>query len=279
MDVKTLEMLEFHRVREIIAEFTSFSLSRDMSLNLQPSSDFEQVSLLLRQSAEARRLLSLQPDLSAGEISDIREVVKMAAQGKVLEPQALLEIQQTLSASRRLRGNLSKLRGNLPLLWNIAQGIVELPQIEKSITACITAAGQLQDSASPRLANIRRGLREAREQLIDHLESIIRSPRGHKIVREPIITEREGRYVIPIKIESRKEIKGIVHDVSNTGVTLFVEPWTTVEQGNQLRELVTEERREIERILRDLSIGVAAHESEIIHNVALAAELDLALAK
>ena len=279
MDVKTLEMLEFHRVREIIAEFTSFSLSRDMSLNLQPSSDFEQVSLLLRQSAEARRLLSLQPDLSAGEISDIREVVKMAAQGKVLEPQALLEIQQTLSASRRLRGNLSKLRGNLPLLWNIAEGIVELPQIEKSITACITAAGQLQDSASPRLANIRRGLREAREQLIDHLESIIRSPRGHKIVREPIITEREGRYVIPIKIESRKEIKGIVHDVSNTGVTLFVEPWTTVEQGNQLRELVTEERREIERILRDLSIGVAAHESEITHNVALTAELDLALAK
>ena len=279
MDNKSLEILEFPRIREILAGFTSFSASHELAVNLQPLSDYEQVSLLLTQSAEARHLLSVEPDFSIGGVVDIREAVKMAALGKMLEPRALLEIQGTIAAVCQLRGRLRKLAKELPLLWNIAEGIVELRQVEKDIGSRLAPTGELLDSASSKLATVRQRLRQAREQLLNRLEAVIKSPRGRKIIQEPIITEREGRYVIPVKVEFRREIKGIVHDVSNTGATVFIEPWTTVELGNELRELVMEERREVERILRELSSEVGAHEVEISHSIDLVAELDLALAK
>lgn len=279
MDNKSLEILEFSRIREILAGFTEFAVSHELALNLQPFSDFEQVSLLLRQSAEARRLLSLEPGFSVGGVADIREVVKMAAMGKVIEPTSLLEIKDTLVASHLLRSKLSKLSKELPLLWNIVEGIVELRRLEEDIGNCFAPSGELLDSVSPKLAETRRRLRQVREQLWQRVEGIMGSARGRRIIQEPIITEREGRYVIPVKVEFRKEIKGIVHDVSNTGATVFVEPWATVELGNELRELVLEERREIERILKDLSGKVGAYEAEIYRSIDLVAELDLILAK
>ncbi|GAH44232.1 unnamed protein product, partial [marine sediment metagenome] len=232
-----------------------------------------------RQAAEARQLLSLEPGFSVGGVLDIREAAKMAALESVLEPQSLLEIQQTLASLHQLRSSLGKLSGDFPLLWNIAEGIVELRQIEKDIARCLDLAGEVLDTASPSLANIRQQLREIRRQILERLEVIIRSPRGCRILQEDIITEREGRYVILVKIECRHEIKGIVHDISNTGATVFVEPTATVGLGNALRELVIEERREIERILRVLSAEVGMHSDEISRSIALAADLDLALAK
>ena len=279
MDDKSLEILEFPRIREILAGFTSFSASRELAIDIQPLSDYEQISLLLGQSAEARRLLSLQPDFAIGGVVDIRGVVAMAARGKILEPKTLVEIQQTLAAMCRARGNLGKLSEELPLLWNIASGIVELHYIEKDIAGCITSNGELLDNASPALATVRQQLREVRQQLLQRLEAIIRSPRGRRIIQEPIITEREGRYVIPIKVEFKREIKGIVHNVSNTGVTVFVEPLVVAELGNTLRELAMEEEREVERILRNLSAEVGACDMDISCSIARAAELDLALAK
>ena len=279
LDDRDLELLEFHKIREILAGFASFSASQQLARDLSPLSDEEAVCLLLRQSAEARRLLSLSPDLHIGEVLDIREVVRMAARGKVLEPQALLEIRKTLDAARRLRSHLMGLSSELPLLSGLAGGIVELDQLQKDIGDCLSPSGDLLDTASPRLASARHRMREVRQQLLTHLEAIIRSPRRRKIIQEPIITEREGRYVIPVKVECRREIKGIVHDVSNTGATLFIEPWTTLDMGNEMRELVMEEKHEIERILGRLSSEAGAQESEISHNIELIAEIDLALAK
>ena len=279
MDDKSLQMLEFPQIREILAGFTSFSASRELVLNLQPLCDYERASLLLRQSAEARYLLSLEPGFSVGGVLDIREVVKMAALGKVLASESLIEIQQTLAAIYQVRSSLSKLSEKVPLLWSIAGGMADLRHLGEDISACLTPSGELLDYASSKLAAARQQLREVRRQLLDRLEAVMRSPKGQKIIQEHFIAEREGRYVVPVKIEFRKEMKGIVHDVSNTGATAFVEPWTTVEMGNTMRELVTEERRETERILRDLSAKVGAHEAEISHSIAMVAELDLALAK
>jgi DNA mismatch repair protein MutS2 len=279
VDSKSLEMLEFHRIREILAGFTSFSTSRELALNLEPLVNYDQVSLLLRQSAEARRLLAEEPDFSIGGVHDIREAARMAALGKILEPLTLVEVQQTLTATRQLRRSLNRQSKGFPRLWDIASGITEMPQLEKDISNCLTPAAELLDSASPKLSTIRQRLKKAREHLLIRLDGIIKSSRGTRIIQEPIITEREGRYVIPIKMEHRKEIKGIVHDVSNTGATLFIEPWATLELGNELRELVMEEKHEVERILRDLSLKVGAQESEIARNIVLMAELDLALAK
>lgn len=279
MDERDLELLEFHKIREMLASFTSFSASRELALNLSPLPDREEVSILLKQSAEARRLLSLCPDIHIGEVSDIRGVVSMAARGKMLEALTLLEVHKALDAARRLRSSIVNLLDELPLLGSLAEGIVELGQLEQEIDRCLSPTGEVLDTASPRLASVRHRIREIRQQLVTHLEAIIRSPRRQKIIQEPIITEREGRFVIPVKVEWRREMKGIVHDVSNTGATLFIEPWTTLDMGNELRELVTEEKHEIERILGRLSSEVGAHQSEISRDIELIAEIDLALAK
>jgi DNA mismatch repair protein MutS2 len=276
---RDLELLEFHKIREILAGFTSFSASQELALNLTPLVDAEQVRLRLRHSAEARRLLSLSPDTHIGEVTDIREMVEMAALGKVLPPQSLLEIQKTLSAAHRLRSHLMDLSHELPLLSGLAKEIVTLDQLAKDIDGCLSPTGELLDTASPKLASVRQRMREVRQELVTHLQSIITSPRARKIVQEPIITEREGRYVIPVKVECRRQMKGIVHDVSNTEATVFIEPWTTTDTQNELRQLVAEEKDEAERILRTLSAEVGAFEGETVRNIELIAELDLALAK
>ncbi|MFC1927266.1 endonuclease MutS2 [Chloroflexota bacterium] len=279
MGDRDLELLEFHKIREILAGFTSYSASRELALNLVPLLDEEKVRLRLNESAEARRLLSLSPDTHIGEVTDIREMVKMAALGKVLPPKSLLEIQKTLSAAHRLRSHLMHLSQELPLLSGLAKDIVTLDQLVKDIDGCLSPTGELLDTASPKLASVRHRMREVRQELLTHLQAIITSPRGRRIVQEPIITEREGRYVIPVKVESRRQIKGIVHDVSNTEATVFIEPWTTTETQNELRQLVAEEKDETERILRTLSAEAGAFEGEITYNIELVAEIDLALAK
>ena len=279
MDDKSLEMLEFPRIREILAEHTSFSTSRELALSLKPLHDYEQISLLLRQTAEARQLLALDRGFSIGSVRDIREKVRLAALEGILEPLSLLEIQQTLAALHELRRYLKSISEDFPLLWNIAGGIVELQQIEKDIADCLDPAGEVLDTASPALANVRQQLRETRGQILERLETIIKSPRGKRLLQEDVITEREGRYVILVKIENRHEIKGIVHDISNTNATVFMEPTVTVGLGNAIRELVIEERREVERILRLLSAEVGAHSDDIVRSIELTAELDLVLAK
>ncbi len=279
MDDKSLEMLEFPKIREILAGYTAFSASRELALNLQPSPSPALISLLLKQSAEARHLLTLEPDFSIRGALDVREAARMAAIGKILDPQALVEIQVTLAAARYVRNNQRKLGKELPSLWDIADHIVELPSLESEIGRCITPTGEIMDSASPKLSDLRHQLKETKQQLLTRLEAIVKSPRGRRFIQEGFISEREGRYVIPVKSESRKEIKGIVHDISNTGATVFVEPWTTVELGNELRELTIEEKREVERILLSISTEVGTHEAEISQDVELLAEIDLILAK
>jgi len=278
LDSKSLEMLEFHRIREILAVFTSFQASETLALNLQCFTSQEHISLLLRQSAEARHLLTLDSDFSTGEVVDTREEVNMAVRGKILEPQTLVNTGLTMASVRRLRSKLSRMTG-FPLLWDIASGITQMRDLEDNISRCLSPDGEVLDSASSQLASARRQLRDTRHTLRARLEGLIKSARGRRIVQEPIITEREGRYVIPIKADSRRDIRGIVHDVSNTGATVYLEPWTTVDMGNRLRELIVEEQREIERVLRDLSERVAVHAEDINNNIAIAAEIDLILAK
>ncbi len=279
MDDKSLEILEFNKIREILAGYTSFSASRELASALRPGQDYEQITLLLKQTAEARQLLALERGFSIGSITDIREKANLAAMEGVLDTLSLLEIQQTLASLHELRRYLKDLAGDFPLLWDIVGEIVELRQIEKDIGSCLDPAGEVLDTASPELANIRRQLRETRGQIQESLETIVKSPRGQRILQEDVITEREGRYVVLVKTECRHEMKGIVHDISNTGATVFMEPTVTVGLGNAMRELVIEERREIEKILRLLSAEVGASHEDIAQNVTLAAELDLILAK
>jgi DNA mismatch repair protein MutS2 len=279
MDEKSLEILEFPRIREILAGYTSFPVGAELVRELVPLTDFDTVKKLLNEAEEARYLLSVDREFSIGDAHDIREIVSAAALGKILEPTSLIEIQQTLSVFRLARAGLAQVATEVPLLWQIAKEIKPLSDIEKQITHCISPGGEVLDRASVKLASVRRRLRDTRHSLREKLESIIREPGVQKLVQESIITEREGRYVIPVKNEMRRDIEGITHDVSNTGATVFVEPWATIELGNAVKELVTEERYEIERILRELSQAAGVYDTEIQQNTALLAELDVALAK
>ena len=279
MDDKSLEILEFQRVREILAGLTSFPASRELAMTLQPLSDRERISLLLRQSAEARQLLTLRPDFYLGEVGDIRQAVTMAARGKVLQPREILDVQKALAATRQVHMNLEEVSKKVPLLWDIATSIVPLPQLEKAIARCLQPNGEVLDSASHKLATVRQGLAQVRHQVLGRLEALMKSPQGLKVVQVPVVTEREGRYVIPVKMEYRKVLKGIVHDVSNTGATAYVEPWAIMELGNELRELITQERDEIERILGELSAQIGDNEAQISPDLALVAEIDVAMAK
>jgi DNA mismatch repair protein MutS2 len=279
MDDKSLEILEFLKIREILAGYTSFPASRELAESLAPRQDYEQIKLLSGQTAEARQLLGLEQGFTIGSVTDIREKARLAAREGTLDTLSLLEVQQTLAAIHEVRRYLQGMSGDFPLLWEITGEIVELGQIEKDIGDCIDPEGEVLDAASPNLANIRQQLRETRGQIQERLETIIKSPRGQRVLQEDVITEREGRYVILVKTECRHDIKGIVHDISNTGATVFMEPTVTVGLGNAMRELVIEERREVERILRLLSAEVGAHHEDIARDVSLAAELDLILAK
>ncbi len=279
MDDKNLEMLEFPKIREILAEYTSFSTSRQLALSIYPSSSRDGITLLLKQSAEARHLLSLDPDFAIGTAVDVREAAEMAARAKILEPHVLVNVQLTLAAARYARTRLHKLSDQLPALWDIADRFIELRYLEDEIGKCLTDRGEILDTASEKLYDVRHRLKDTRHHLLDRLNAIIRSDEGHRFVQDDFIDERDGRYVIPVKVEFRGEVKGIVHDVSNTGATVFMEPMATVELGNEYRELVIEERHEIERILRSLSADVGVNRIEITQNVELLAELDLILAK
>ena len=279
MDNSSIEMLEFPKIREMIADFTSFSASRELALNLQPSSDFNVISLLLQQSAEARKLLSLRVDFSIGNAKDVREDAEVAAKGMHLEPEKLIAIKDTLAAVRVVRKSLSEVSAEVPALWDLARLLAAYPNIENEIGRCITDTGEIADTASTRLASVRRQLKDSRQRLLDRLNQLVKSEKLQHSIQEQFITEREGRYVIPIKTEFKKEVKGIVHDVSNTGATVFVEPWATVELGNDIRQLVIEEKQEVDRVLDSLSAMVSGVKDEIHNDIALLAEIDLALAK
>jgi len=279
VDQTSLELLEFPKVREILASFTSFSASKELALNLMPSAEPQLISLLLTQSAEARRFLALNPGVSIGNIVDCRAEAEMASRGKILAKSTLVSIKGSLQEIRSLRAAVGKLKDKLPALWDIASGIKDLSHLETEIGRCLSPAGEVLDSASDKLSSLRQQLKIAREEILGRLDSIIKSRHSRRFLQETTITISRDRYVVPVKVEMRKEIKGIVHDISNTGATVFVEPLATVELGNQLREMALSEEQEVERILSDLSSQVGIHGADISRNVALAAEIDLALAK
>lgn len=272
-------MLEFPLVLKRLADHTSFAAGRDLALTLQPTSDAGHIQLLLRQSAEARRLLSVRPDFHIGEAHDVREDAARAGKGAALDPLALLRIQRTLAACRIARSGLQKMSSDLPALWGMAQDITTLPQLEGDIGKCLSPTGEVLDSASAHLADVRWRLKDTRRQLQDRLSVIVKSKRGQEMLQEQLVTERNGRYVLPVRVEAKRELKGIVHDVSNTGATVFIEPMETIESGNELRQLEVEERQEIERILTALSVSVGDACGDIELNIGILARLDLALAK
>jgi len=280
LNPKTLATLEFDKVLARLAQHTAFSAGRALALALRPSSDYGEVVRRQRMTAEARRLLEMQPNLSLGGAHDVRPQAQKAALAGVLEPSELLDIQGTLSLAISLRKTVQRLGiPALPLLTALADGLANLSPLVAEIARCINPRSEVTDAASPLLADLRRETHLAHDRLTAKLQHILASATGRQVAQEPIVTLRDGRYVIPVKAEMRGQVPGIVHDVSSSGATVFLEPLEAVEMGNAWRELQLEEQREVERILRALSARVGEVAEDIDTTVATLAELDLALAK
>jgi DNA mismatch repair protein MutS2 len=279
MDAHALRTLEYDKVIARLARHTSFAAGRELALELEPSDEYREVVRRQRETAEARRLLQMKPRTGLGGAHDVRPLAEKAARGGLLVPDELLSIASTLECARDLKASISRLDEALPLLKEIVDLIEPLPRIAENINRSINQRGEVTDHASPALGSIRREARGLHDRLYQRLQEILSSSFSKGIAQEAIITLRDGRYVIPIKADMRGQLKGIVHDVSGSGATVWLEPLAVVELGNRWREAQLEEEREVERVLRALSGEIGAAAEAIGWDVVALARIDLALAK
>jgi len=279
MDDKYLSTLEYDKIVDQLAQHTSFSLSRELALELLPSNDEAEVRRRLQETTEAKALLSTRTDVTLGGAHDVRALARRAALEAMLQPLELYDVRTTLMRARSLRRVIVASADECPLLAEKALEIEPLSGLTDEIGRCLDDEGRILDAASPELARIRRESGIARQRLLNQLRRIVTSEATARYLQEPIVTERQSRYVIPLKVEFKGRIPGIIHDQSSSGATLFIEPLATLDLNNRWHELQLAEKREIERILSALSLLVG-HEAEAIEtNVVKLAELDLALAK
>ncbi|MBM3127149.1 MAG: endonuclease MutS2 [Chloroflexi bacterium] len=279
MTPKYLRVLEFDKICARVAAHTAFSASADLARALSPATEPADIARGQAETTEARALIDQNSEISVGSARDVRSFTKSARIGALLQPVDLLDLRQTLIAARTLRRALARLGALYPRLAERAAPIAELPVVTDAIARAINDRAEVADHASDELARIRRELHAQRARLMDKLQRLIGASSNAKIIQEAIITERDGRYVIPIRAEAKGKIPGIVHDTSASGATIFIEPIAAVEMGNRVRELERAEAREVERILRELTARVAAHAEPIDANVAILAAIDLAFAK
>jgi DNA mismatch repair protein MutS2 len=279
MNAHTLKVLEYRSVQEMLAGYASCDLGKQVIAELAPMDDEAPVRRALQETSEAKRLLDTAGQIPLGGIHDIRQAVRAAAIDAMLEPGALLDVADTLAASRRLRGFLLKRAEELPLLGEIARNLDEFPQIEEEIRRCISDKGEVVDAASPALGRIRREMRIAHGRMMERLNSLLRSSATRDMIQDPVVTMLDDRYCIPVKAEYRVQFGGLVHDQSTSGATVFMEPTAVVELGNELRQLAIRERQEVERVLRDLSGRVGRHATSLEGTLYLLGQIDFIAAK
>ena len=276
---KTIATLELHKILQELSRYTTFGAGEEFAIELHPSTEIEEVRLWQRETAEALVLLEEKSNITVQGARDVRDPVIRSQRGAIIEASILLDIRYTLRRASTLRRTLGRLKASFPLLSELASDLEECSELQLSIEKSIDDKAEIKDTASARLAIIRRDLKIAFERLQNKLNRIVSNRANHDKLQEALVTMRHGRYVIPIKAEHKGKIKGIVHDLSSSGATLFIEPLETVELNNKWRELQIDEEKEIRRILSDLTEEVAGECESIVRTVQLLGYLDLTFAK
>ena len=276
-DAGTLRALEFAAIVDLLAEMTAFEPSREMALATEPVADARHVALLHDQTDEADRLIGEQAQATIGGARDIRGALDRALRGGRLTPAELLEIADTLVATERFGARLRDWRGSH--LGEVRDALDSSPDLAERIGRSVDESGELLDTASSELAAIRKRLRTAQDRVRERLNAMLRSTQMAGVIGEAIVTVRAGRYVIPIRAEAKGRVKGIVHDQSASGATLFIEPLTVVELNNTWTEATLAEAREEERILDELSAIVEARAERLGESLAALARADLWMAR
>lgn len=275
---KSLLKLELDRVLEQLAERAGSELGKIACRNLRPTSDLEDVQALLDQTSAACDLSTKKGYPHFYDAQDVSFSLERADMGGALNPKELLRIAGVLRCARTVKGYTAEDEA-ATVLDGMFMSLTPNKYLEDKIFGAILSEEEIADNASPALADIRRHKKVQSAKIRDSLQKIISSPAYAKSLREPIITIRDGRYVVPVKSECKNDVPGLVHDISGSGGTLFVEPMSAVNANNALRELELKEKKEIERILAEMSAEAAAHREDININVKVLVDLDVIFAK
>ena len=276
---KNAKALEFDKVLEKLAEFTSCEDARENALNLRPESSLAMAQALLNQTADAHMLLARFGGPSFGGLKNVNNALSRANAGSVLNTRELLDIAGVLRVIRTLSQWRESNAGVHSVLDPLFNALAPNKYLETAIFNAIVSEDEISDNASPTLADIRRKIRVQESKVREQLEKFTRSQSNSKFLQENIITQRNGRYVVPVKNEYRSEIAGLVHDTSSSGATVFIEPMAVVEANNEIRVLQAKEREEIERILYELSVQAGDFAQSIKNSYECALELNLIFAK
>ncbi|MCY3773012.1 MAG: Smr/MutS family protein [Gemmatimonadetes bacterium] len=273
----TLTVLEFDAVRTMVSERTVSASGDRRAMSLEPGNDVVVIRKNLQTVTEMRGFLDQAETVPLRSIKDIGESLEEAGvAGARLEPQALLDIADTLRVSRLMRAFGQRLRDGsaVPHVRSLTAGLGDFQEIETSIGHAIDADGNIRDQASPALRRTRTDQQTTRERARNWLQRFIQSETGARALQDPVITMRDGRYVVPVRMDHRGQVQGVVHDQSASGATVFVEPMGVVEFNNRLRELVVEEAHEIERVLLTLTDQVHRQVEAIAVSYGLLGQLD-----
>jgi DNA mismatch repair protein MutS2 len=246
-------------------------------MQIQPVSNLQEVNTRLDETQEAMELLHFGEPTFLGSFKPVNKELGKARIAGILSPSELLEIYRLLRVSRLAVKYIGTSKARL--IKTIAADIKDNPSLEKRLSEAIDEDGSLRDDASAALKSIRKQVENSRQHIKDYLQNFIRSGNNQSLLQDALITERGGRYVVPVKQEHRQAVKGIVHDESASGATVFIEPLAVVEQNNKIKSLEIEEQREVERILRDLSASVAVFAEELIINLKILSYLDMLFAR
>lgn len=279
MNPKTLFLLEYPKIIARLKAYAGFSASAALADMLRPTSSLDKAILLQQQTREARHLLTLTEGIDFQGAVDMRPLVEQTLHNMTLEAADLLSVRNTLILSRTARRILLDHAADAPLLADLAEGLSEGSGLIDLITRTINERGEVLDSASAALGHIRSEMKVVHARLMDRMARYLNDPSNVGMLQELLITQRSGRYVLPLKAEFKGRIKSIVHDQSSSGATLFVEPLAVVEWNNKYRELELAERDEVLRVLHALSLRIAEQAESINQTVENMAEIDLALMK
>ncbi|MCI6935525.1 MAG: endonuclease MutS2 [Candidatus Faecousia sp.] len=275
---KSLQKLELPQVLQMLSACAGSVGGKEACLRLAPITDLEEVNLLLAQTTAASNLCDRKGNPVFGDVSDVSASLERAERGGTLQPKELLRIAGILRCARTTQGYISEDDAQT-VLDSLFHALTPNKYLEDKIYGAILSEEEIADTASTALADIRRHMRIQSGKIRDSLQKVISSPAYSKFLREPIITIRQGRYVVPVKSECKNDVPGLVHDVSASGSTYFVEPMSAVNANNALRELELKEKKEIERILSELSAEAAGYREAINLDYQMLVQLDVIFAK
>ena len=271
--------LELDKVLAKLADQANCDDSKRMALSLTPSDDFSTVQLLMKKTSDAYMLSARYTSPSLHKLKNCEMALRKAEKGSNLSLRELMDVSSVLHNIRSVKDWRKRCEGESTSLDPLFEVLTPNRELENTIDNAVLSEEELADSASAELASLRRKINQAKLRVRERLDQLIKSPTQSKYLQEALVTQRDGRFVVPVKSEYRSEIKGLVHDTSSSGATLFIEPMAVVEAINEIRVLQAKEKQEVDRIIMELSVKVGEFAESILYSYRSLVEIDLDFAK